>query len=371
MNRILLLLAICLTPLASSLAMEWITLSKDGKSFVLAESGKPFRPWGVNYGNAGRLMEDFWDKEWATIEGDFAEIKAMGGNVVRVHLQFGRFMEAADHPNEATLRQWKRMLALAEKTGLYLDVTGLACYRTSDVPKWYDALDDEGRWNAQAAFWKAVAAASATSPAIFCYNLMNEPISPASKGDKWYSGTLLGGLDFIQYIARDPKGRTRMEVVVEWIDKLTAAIRTEDPKHLITVGMLPWVTGWKHLSGFLPAEVAKHVDFLSVHIYPKTKEPAEAPRALQECAVGKALVIEEIFPLECSIEELEAFLRNSRTTATGWIWHYDGTPIADYDAQEKAGTLSLVHAVWRAGLRSFVKLRSEFVDTPAPTVPKN
>ena len=47
---------------------------------------------------------------------------------------------------------------------------------------------------------------------------------------------------------------------------------------MITVGMLPWVTGWQHLSGFLPAEVAKHVDFLSVHIYPKTKKPAEAPR---------------------------------------------------------------------------------------------
>ena len=279
MNRILLLLAICLASLASTLAMERIILAKDGKSFIFADSGKPFRPWGVNYGNAGRLMEDFWDKEWSTIEADFAELKAMGGNVVRVHLQFGKFMEAADRPNEATLRQWKRMLELAEKTGLYLDVTGLACYRTSDVPKWYDAFNDEGRWNAQAAFWKTVAASSSASPAVFCYDLMNEPISPAGKGDKWYSGKLLGGLDFIQYIARDSKGRTRMEVAAAWIDKLSAAIRKEDPKSLITVGMLPWVTGWKHLSGFLPDEVAKHVDFLSVHIYPKTKEPAEAPRA--------------------------------------------------------------------------------------------
>ena len=360
MNRCLLLLFAWFASFVLGLAMEPIALSKDGKSFVFAESGKPFRPWGVNYGNAGRLMEDFWDKEWSTIEGDFAEIKAMGGNVVRVHLQFGKFMKAADRSNESTLRQWKRMLELAEKTGLYLDVTGLACYRTSDVPKWYDALDDEGRWNAQAAFWKAVASASAASPAVFCYDLMNEPISPASKGDKWYSGFLLGGFDFIQHIARDPKGRTRMEVAAAWIDKLTTAIRQEDPKHLITVGMLPWVTGWKHLSGFLPEEVAKHVDFLSVHIYPKTKEPGEAPRALQECAVGKAVVIEETFPLECSVEELEAFLRESKKTATGWIWHYDGTPIADYDAAEKAAPLPLDKTIWRAALRLFVKLHPEF-----------
>lgn len=45
------------------------------------------------------------------------------------------------------------MLALAEETGLYLDVTGLGCYRKSDTPAWYDALDEAARWQAQAKFW--------------------------------------------------------------------------------------------------------------------------------------------------------------------------------------------------------------------------
>lgn len=351
-----------------ALALDRITIASDGKSFTA--DGKSFIPWGFNYGNGGRLIEDFWDKEWPIIESDFREMGAMGGNVVRVHLQFGKFMEAADRPNPASLTKLRDLLALAEKTGLYLDLTGLACYRPADVPPWYDALDDKARWAAQSTFWRAIAEAGNDHPALFCYDLMNEPISPGDKKDKWYSGALLGGYDFIQMIARDPAGRPRNEVATAWIDHLTAAIREKDKTTMITVGMLPWVTGWQHLSGFLPAEVAKHVDFLSVHIYPKTKEPAEAPRALKECAVGKPVVIEETFPLECSVEELETFLRDSRSTASGWIWHYDGKPVAEYDTMEKSAPLPIDKTIWRSALRSFERLRPEFTaPASAPVAP--
>ncbi|HET6406413.1 MAG TPA: cellulase family glycosylhydrolase [Chthoniobacteraceae bacterium] len=321
----------------------------------------PFRPWGVNYGNEGRLMEDFWESEWETIESDFREIKQMGGNVVRIHLQFNRFMESADKPNKKAFSLLAKMVKLAEETGIYLDITGLACYRPSDNAKWYDELDEPARWEAQATFWRAVADVGAKSAAVFCYDLMNEPISPGDKKDKWYSGKLFGGYDFIQCIARDPAGRTRSEIVNAWIDKLTSAIRERDKDHMITVGMLPWVTGWKHLSGFVPKEVAPKVDFISVHIYPKTKDPEEARKALSECAVGKPVVIEETFPLECTAEEFETFLRESRGTAVGWVFHYDGMTIEELDELEREANLTLVKAAWRQGLRSFVKLRPELV----------
>lgn len=350
----------CVTNNEGGQGMERIALSDDGKGFVFAASRRTFRPWGVNYGNEGRLMEDFWERDWETLAEDFREIRELGGNVVRVHLQFGRFMEAADRPNAEALRQLARLLKLAEGTGLHLDITGLACYRPSDTPKWYDALDDKARWEGQAVFWRAVAGECARSPAVFCYDLMNEPISPAGKGGKWYSGNLFGDYDFVQYIARDPAGRTRGEVAIAWINKLTAAIREQDRTRLITVGMLPWVMGWKHLSGFVPKEIAPYVDFLSVHIYPKTKQPDEAARALQECDAGKALVIEETFPLECSVAELEDFLRSSRGIASGWVWHYDGRPVKEYDALEHEGKLTIAQAIWRDALRSFVRLRAEF-----------
>ena len=139
-------------------------------------------------------------------------------------------------------KQLSRMLRLAEKTGLYLDITGLACYRPSDTPKWYDAMNEQQRWAAQSNFWSAVAATCAKSPAVFCYDLINEPIVPGSKREPgaWPSGKLFGDYDFVQFIALDPAGRKREDIAVDWIRTMTAAIRAHDTNALITVGLLPW-----------------------------------------------------------------------------------------------------------------------------------
>jgi hypothetical protein len=76
---------------------------------------------------------------------------------------------------------------------------------------------------------------------------------------------------------------------------------------------------------------------------------------------GKPVVIEETFPLECTVEEFESFLRSSRETASGWIFHYDGSTLNELDELERAQKLTPVKAAWRQGIRSFVKLRPEFV----------
>src|SRR3954471_1754400 len=80
--------------------MPWVVVSKDKKGFVLDPGGKPFVPWGFNYDRdaAGRLIDDYWEAEWCQVEADFAQMKKLGANVVRVHLQFGKFMTAADKP---------------------------------------------------------------------------------------------------------------------------------------------------------------------------------------------------------------------------------------------------------------------------------
>jgi hypothetical protein len=46
---------------------------------VLAESGRPFVPWGLNYERdaAGRLLEEIRDEDWETLEADFAEMRAL------------------------------------------------------------------------------------------------------------------------------------------------------------------------------------------------------------------------------------------------------------------------------------------------------
>lgn len=316
-------------------SLEWIQVAKDQRSFVREKSGQKFVPWGLNYDHqegSGRLIEDYWDKEWATIAEDFREMKQLGANVVRIHLQFGKIMAAADTPNKNSLAQLKRLVTLAEDTGLYLDLTGLGCYHKQDVPAWYDKLSEQERWNAQAVFWEAVAAECANSPAIFCYDLMNEPVVPGNQQrDDWLGGAF-GGKHFVQFITLSAAGRPRHEIARQWIGQLVAAIRKHDRRHLITVGLVPWSLARPGLtSGFDPMKVAADLDFIAMHIYPETGKTDEAIETLKGfAAVGKPVVIEEIFPLKCDARELGKFLDASKEHATGWIGFYWGTTPDEY-----------------------------------------
>ncbi len=223
--------------------MPRVKVSSDGSGFVLEPGGARFRPLGFNYDHdsAGRLLEDYWDDEWATVERDFSEMRALGGNVVRIHLQFGRFMNAANSPNEKSLSRLGDLVRVAERNGLYLDITGLGCYHKRDVPEWYDGLSEEDRWATQVRFWEAVAGRCAPSPAVFCYDLMNEPVVPGGRrADKDWLGPAFAGKHFVQFVTLDPRDRTRSEVAKAWIDKLAAAVRRVDPRRLVTVGLVDW-----------------------------------------------------------------------------------------------------------------------------------
>lgn len=178
-----LLLALACVSSACAQNMPPIRVSDDGTHFVLGESDQRFVPYGFNYDHEGdgELIEDYWIDRWQLVESAFQEMKQLGANVVRIHLQFGKFMNSPDDPNEVSLQQLSRLLRLAETTGLYLDITGLGCYHKQDVPAWYDALEEQQRWNAQTNFWTAVSKTCAGSPAVFCYDLMNEPVVGGGK----------------------------------------------------------------------------------------------------------------------------------------------------------------------------------------------
>jgi hypothetical protein len=292
----------------------------------------------VNYDrdDAGRLLEDYWDTEWATVVEDFKEIQALGANVVRVHLQLAKFMDAADRPNAANLERLGKLVRLAEDTGLYLDLTGLGCYHKKDVPAWYDRLEETARWDVQARFWQAAAAVCKDSPAIFCYDLMNEPILPGDKKKEteWLAGEL-GGKFYVQRIALDLAGRTRAEVARLWVKKLTNAIRMVDDRHMVTVGVIPWAQIFKGAKPlFYAPGVGDPLDFVSVHFYPKKGDVAGSLAALKVYEVGKPLVVEEIFPLGCSIEEAAEFIDGSRAFCDGWVSFYWGKTIEE---NEQAG----------------------------------
>jgi hypothetical protein len=336
MTRSRALTAILLFSVASAVSqgeageMPWVRVSNDSRGFVLDPSGLAFTPRGFNYDHdaQGRLLEDYWETDWPTVESHFARMKSLGANIVRVHLQLGRFMDAPDTPNEKALARLGKLVGLAERLRLYLDLTGLGCYHKKDVPDWYDPLDEQDRWDVQARFWRAVAERCTQSPAIFCYDLMNEPVVPGGRrqeGD--WLGPAFAGKHFVQFITLDQRDRPRPEIARRWIEQLASAIRKVDRRHMITVGLVPWSLDRTGLtSGFVPEKVAGPLDFLCVHLYPETGKFEDALQTLRGFSVGKPVVVEETFPLKCSPKELGKFIDDSGTLAAGWISFYWGKP---------------------------------------------
>src|SRR5262245_50027479 len=76
-----------------SAKQQFIVISKDGRGFSLAESSQPFVPWGFNYPAGDVLLEDIWEKDWERVVQDFREMRDLGANVIRVHLQIAKFLD--------------------------------------------------------------------------------------------------------------------------------------------------------------------------------------------------------------------------------------------------------------------------------------
>ncbi len=334
MKRMLgLVVALLLVIRASAEGIEPIRVSEDGTHFILKKSGTRFTPWGFNYlGEFGTVFEEYWAEKWTAIDEDFREMRKLGANVIRVHLQLTTYMAGPDKTKPEELARLRRLLDLARDHGLYLDLTGLGCYRLAQVPKWLDALSESERWATQARFWEAIAETCKSHPAVFCYDLINEPIVTAAKDGEhpWLTGEM-GGFHFVQRITNQLSKRTQAEIAAAWVAQMAGVIRKADPEGLITVGVIPWAQIWPNAKPiFYSPAAAKHLDFVSVHFYPQKGKVREALAALKVYDIGKPLVVEETFPLSCSLSELEEFISSADGIAEGWISHYFGKSIADY-----------------------------------------
>ncbi len=336
--------------------MQLVRISPDDKGFIIVASGAKFIPWGHNYASLG--LEDPAKHSWEKIENDFADLKKMGANVVRIHLQFPKFMDGPDKANAAALKRLTQLLELAEKQGIYLDVTGLACYRPDGRAAWYDAMSDKDRWATQGRFWETIAATCAKSPAVFCYDLVNEPIVLGERKDGWYTGRL-GGADFLQRLSLDQHDRPRDEVALQWTRLMVAAIRRRDRQHLITIGMLPM---W----GMSQMAVGSELDFIAVHIYPEKGKVDEALRTLKRFDVGKPIVVEETFPLSCGVADLRQFLLQSRGLAAGWIGHYPEESLAELETLRQSKKITLAQSVYLSWLDLFSEIGSEMTGPAKP-----
>lgn len=184
---------------------------------------------------------------------------------------------------------------------------------------------------------------------MLAYDLMNEPVLPGEKAEAEWLAPPLGDKHYVQRIALDLAGRGREELANAWVATLAAAIRAEDTRHMITVGVIPWAhyfPGAKPL--FYSAEAGGPLDFVSVHFYPKAGEVTAALDALRTYELGKPLVVEEVFPLACSSAEALEFIERSKPIADGWISFYWGQPAEE--CQRRGDLGGALTAAW---LREF------------------
>lgn len=332
-------------PCFNAVSMEQVKLSSDKRGFVLSPSGDRFTPWGHNYASVDILER--LSTEPLRVEREFAEMKAAGTTVARIHPEMPRIMLGPKKADPIALEQITSLLRIAEKSGIHLMITGLACYKIDDRMAWYDSMDTSERWKTQCFFWETIAQTCAGSPAVFAYDLVNEPAATGTPADGWYMGRM-GEVEFCQRLSLDSERGSGDKVFREWTALMVAAIRSQDSTHLITMGMLPFPIAYK--------AATEKLDFVSPHLYPKEGRVDDEITLLQRFSWGKPVVIGETFPLSCSVEDERAFLLNSRPLAQGWLGHWPDESPERLATLKKDGQATIHNLIWFSWVELFEEL---------------
>lgn len=339
-----------------TVAMETVKIAPDKVGFVLHPSGERYIPWGHNYASVD-IMERL-ASDPTRVEREFAEMKAAGTTVARIHPEMPRILAGPDKADPNALGQLRRLLRIAENAGVHLKITGLACYKIKDRMAWYDSMDEPDRWRTQAFFWETVAGTCARSPAVFAYDLVNEPAAAAGKpADGWYTGRM-GDVEFCQRLTLNPGTRNGDDVFREWTKRMVAAIRAHDQARLITMGMLPFPGAYK--------AAAEQLDFVSPHLYPKAGKVDDEIQLLKRFAWGKPVVIGETFPLNCGADDERDFLLKSRDVARGWIGHWPDESPARLAELKKTGKATIHNAIWLSWVELFQEIGPRMTGGTSP-----
>lgn len=380
-----------------------IRMAPDGRGFV-TERGSRFVPFGVNYyrpgtGWAPRLWKQF---DAAATRQDFARMKSLGVNCVRVFLSYGSFFTEPHCLARDGLEKFDQFLAMAEEAGIYVHPTGPDHWET--LPKWaqVDRIADEQVLAALETFWRLFAARYRGRTVIFAYDLLNEPHvaweSPAmqAKWNRWLESRYGSAektaqawgvpVETIRWghqpapPAEDAPGSRQLldyqhfreSLADDWTRRQAAAIRAVDSDALVTVGLLqtsvPASPGSvRQYPAFRPQRLARFLDFMEVHFYPSmSRYTAEAEQrnlahlesVVREVALtgepvvvaefgwygGGGLTIPGAHYVPVSQEEQARWCRKLVETtqglATGWLnWGFYDHPEAR-DISQRTGLLT-------------------------------
>jgi endo-1,4-beta-mannosidase len=387
------LISICpftITKAKSLQSMEFIAVAPDGQGFIEADSGRPYIPFGTNYydphtGWAPKLWRRF-DAE--RIRQHFRVMSGLGVNCARVFLTAGSFQQTAEKIEEQALVKLDKLVEIARENGIRLILTGPDQWE--GVPDYWkpDRFAGQTALKALENFWTVVAHRYRNKPAIFAWDLLNEPHMPwfveqwRPKWNVWLQNTYRGQealktawsnelteADEWENVAvpenRPDSGNPRLRdwqhfrgyLADEWVRRQVVAIRRVDPTHLITVGYIQWSYPLvrpgnpDRYAAFSPHKQARWLDFVTIHFYPTLGSPFQSEENWQNniaylqgvlayCHTGKPVVLGEFGWYGGGAPQHHPYLSEqqqahwiseeieaSRPLAGGWLsWPFADTP---------------------------------------------
>jgi len=254
-------------------------------------SGRPFVPFGVSYYRPGTgWAPQLWKKfDAEATRRDFAQLRKLGANVVRVFVSFGSFFREPDRLDPDGLAKFDKLLDLADEAGLYVHPTGPDAWES--MPAWTKGLGffgidaNEACLNVLDDYWRLFAARYRGRTTIWAYDLRNEPSvawdTPHMRTlwQQWQKEHGQEPVPVPDAKAEPPTPhvadyqRFRESLAEKWVARQAKAIRAADPDALVTVGLIQWSIPAQRIAltqyaGFRPATIAKHLDFMSLHFYP-------------------------------------------------------------------------------------------------------
>ena len=110
----------------------------------LYAGSRPWKAWGFNWGVGDHApviayFDDPTAANFAVLRSELGTARALGANSMRVYLQLGQVMATPTQPRQRTLTALQQLLGLAQRDGIYLDITGDLVWHPSHQPAWYAA----------------------------------------------------------------------------------------------------------------------------------------------------------------------------------------------------------------------------------------
>ena len=260
---------------------------------------------GVNYWPRRKAMYWWSNFEAGEVREEFAIIKDIGLNVVRMFLLWDDFQPDPNRVSQEALKNLVTVADIAAETGLGIDMTFFTGHMSGPnwSPRWLlggslppsahqhwlrdvvseakktdkgyrNMFHDEMALNAERLLLKTVVSALKDHPAIWMWNLGNEP-------------------DLFAWPNSSEEGAA-------WVKEMVGLIKSIDPNHPVTIGLHG--DSLELNNGLRIDKVYAHTDVAVMHSYPMYKTWARKPLdpdfvpftcALTAALSGKPVLMEE------------------------------------------------------------------------------